>query len=142
MATPSSADRRGRSCAGPQIMSQPHLKICRTLSVGRHKTEPACGRLGNYQLSKLGEKRVMDKQLTWLVGWGRNRRTRRRGKVRDRTLKQTSSIKTDMRSQRGCGLHFNCRVIHNVPQVESVLEKPIPIVSFVKKKSHRKNGGQ
>ena len=44
-----SADRRGRSCAGPQIMTQPLknmsniecpnlLKICRTLSEGRHKT--------------------------------------------------------------------------------------------------------
>ena len=30
--------RRGRSCAGPQIMSQPHIKICRTLFEGRHKT--------------------------------------------------------------------------------------------------------
>ena len=32
--------RRGRSCAGPQIMSQPLIKICRTLPVGQHKTGP------------------------------------------------------------------------------------------------------
>ena len=123
MATPSSAARRGRSCAGPQIMSQPLLKYVEHCLWADTRPAPAVGRLGNYQLSKLGEKWVMDKYLTWLMGWGRRRRTWRRGKVRKRTLKQTSSSKTDMRPQRGCSLHFNCRVIHNVPQVESVLEK-------------------
>ena len=87
------------------------------------------------------KKCLMDKQLTWLVGWGRRRRTRRRGKVRDWTLKQTSSSKTDMRSQRGCSAHLNCRVIHNVPQVESVIEKSY-LSCHSWKKSHWKNGGQ
>ena len=32
--------RRGRSCAGPNIMSQLLLKICRTFFEGRHKTGP------------------------------------------------------------------------------------------------------
>ena len=75
----------------------------------------------------------MDKHLTWLVGWGRSRRTRRREKVRNRTLKQTSSSKSDRQPQGGCGLHLNFRVIHNVPQVECVIEKIVNIVSFVKK---------
>ena len=52
MATPSSAARRGRSCAGPQIMSQPLLKKSRTKFVGRYKTG-VLGVKSNYQNAEL-----------------------------------------------------------------------------------------
>ena len=67
MATPSSAARRGRSCAGPQKMSQPLLKICRTLYEGRHKTGP-CVRQ-TWQLSSYGTwEKMINGQASHLVG--------------------------------------------------------------------------
>ena len=139
MATPSSAASQGPVLCRPTNNVPTSFKNMSNIVCGPAQDRPCVRQTWQLSAFETWKKCLMDKHLTWLVGWGRRRRTRRRGKVRDWTLKQTSSSKTDMQPQRRCGLHFNCRVIHNVPQVESVLKKPIPIVSFVKK-SYWKNG--
>ena len=53
-----SADRRGRSCAGPQIMSQPFFKnksniVCRPVQDRPLHAADLAG--SNYQLSELGK---------------------------------------------------------------------------------------